>query len=106
MNIGDIFLKLLNMSITVGWLILTVLCVRLVLRKIPKWVNCLLWGVVGIRLICPFSIESQFSVLPSTELIASSTVVEGKIQNDIPFIDSNLPVVEKAGRRDSDIDNE
>jgi hypothetical protein len=47
---GDIFLKLLNMSITAGWLILAVLCIRLLFRKIPKWVNCLLWGVVAIRL--------------------------------------------------------
>ena len=48
---GDIFLKLLNMSITASWLILVVLCIRLLFRKIPKWITCLLWGVVAIRLI-------------------------------------------------------
>ncbi|MDE5909660.1 MAG: M56 family metallopeptidase [Lachnospiraceae bacterium] len=93
---GDIFLKLLNMSITAGWLILAVLCIRLLFRKIPKWVNCLLWGVVAIRLICPFSIESQFSILPSTEPIKSSTVVEGEVQNYIPSIDSRLTIVENT----------
>ncbi len=93
---GDIFLKLLNMSITAGWLILAVLCIRLLFRKIPKWVNCLLWGVVAIRLICPFSIESQFSILPSTEPIKSSTVVEGEMQNYIPSIDSRLTIVENT----------
>lgn len=91
---GDIFLKLLNMSITAGWLILAVLCIRLLFRKIPKWVNCLLWGVVAIRLICPFSIESQFSILPSTEPIKSNAVVEGEVQNYIPSIDSRLTIVE------------
>ena len=93
---GDIFLKLLNMSITAGWLILAVLCIRLLFRKIPKWVNCLLWGVVAIRLICPFSIESPFSILPSTEPIKSSTVVEGEIQNFIPSIDSRLTIVKNT----------
>ena len=75
---GDIFLKLLNMSITAGWLILAVLCIRLFFRNIPRWVNCLLWGVVAIRLICPFSIESRFSILPSTEPIKSSTMTDAK----------------------------
>lgn len=93
---GDIFLKSLNMSITAGWLILAVLCIRLLFRKIPKWVNCLLWGVVAIRLICPFSIESPFSILSSTEPIKSSTVVEGEVQNYIPSIDSRLTIVKNT----------
>lgn len=91
---GDIFLKLLNMSITAGWLILAVLCIRLLFKKIPKWVSCLLWGAVALRLICPFSIESPFSMLPSTEPIKTSAVVEGEVQDQIPSIDSRLNVVE------------
>lgn len=96
MSMGDIFLKLLNMSINAGWLILAVLCIRLIFKKIPKWVSCLLWGVVAIRLICPFSIESRFSILPSAEPIRSSTVVEGEVQNYIPSIDSHLTIVENT----------
>lgn len=93
---GEIFLKLLNMSITAGWLILAVLCIRLIFRKIPKWMICLLWGAVAFRLICPFSIESRFSILPSTEPIKSSTVVGGEVQNYIPSIDSHLAIVENT----------
>ena len=93
---GDVFLKVLNMSITAGWLILAVLCIRLLFRKIPKWVNCVVWGVVAIRLICPFSVESPFSILPSAEPIKSSTVVEGEVQNYIPSIDSRLTIVENT----------
>ncbi|MCM1180939.1 MAG: M56 family metallopeptidase [Clostridium sp.] len=93
---GDIFLKLLNMSITAGWFILAVLCIRLILRKIPRWLICLLWGAVAVRLICPFSIESRFSMLPSAEPVKSSTVVEGEVQNHIPSIDSRLSIVENA----------
>ena len=93
---GELFLKLLNMSITASWLILAVLCIRLLFRKIPKWVTCLLWGVVAIRLICPFSIESQFSLQPSAEPIKSSTIVEGDVVPFVPSIDSNLGIVEST----------
>ncbi|MBS7303008.1 MAG: hypothetical protein KIG50_02600 [Lachnospiraceae bacterium] len=60
-----IFLEILNISITSGWLIMVVLVLRLVLRKAPKWVSCLLWGIVAIRLVMPFSVESVFSLIPS-----------------------------------------
>lgn len=93
---GELFLKLLNMSITASWLILAVLCIRLLFRKIPKWVTCLLWGVVAIRLIFPFSIESQFSLQPSAEPIKSSTIVEGNVVLFVPSIDSNLGIVEST----------
>ena len=56
---GDIFLKLLNMSMTAGWLILAVLCIRFLFPKMPKWIRCVLWGIVAIRLIFPFSIETK-----------------------------------------------
>lgn len=91
---GDIFLKLLNMSIAAGWLILAVLCIRLLFRKIPKWITCLLWGVVAIRLISPFSIESAFSLQPSAEPIRSSTIVEGEVVPYVPSVDSSIGVVE------------
>jgi len=93
---GDIFLKLLNMSITAGWLILAVLCVRLLFRKMPKWMNCLLWGVVAARLLIPFSIESEYSLQPSAEPIQSHTMVEGDIVPYVPSIDSNFTVVENT----------
>jgi len=93
---GAVFLKVLNRSITAGWFILAVLCIRLLFRKMPKWMNCLLWGVVAIRLICPFSIESPFSILSSTEPVKSSAVVEGEVRNDIPSIDSRLTIVQNT----------
>lgn len=93
---GDIFLKLLNMSITAGWFILAVFCIRLVASKIPKWIVCFLWGAVAVRLICPLSIESSFSILPSAEPIKSSTIVEEQIQNYIPSIDSRLTIVQNT----------
>ena len=61
------FLKVLNISITAGWLVLAVVMLRLVLKKAPKWVHCLLWGLVALRLVLPFTIESRLSLLPSAE---------------------------------------
>ena len=93
---GEIFLKLLNMSITASWLILAVLGIRLLFRRIPKWITCLLWGVVAIRLIFPFSIESTFSLQPSAEPIRTSTMVEGELIPYVPSVDSNIGVVENT----------
>ena len=66
---NELFLKIINMSISASWLILAVLILRLVLKKAPKWVNVLLWGIVAVRLICPLSFESALSLIPSSETI-------------------------------------
>ena len=73
---SEAFLKVVNMSIAAGWLVLAVLALRLVLKKAPKWVNVLLWGIVAIRLICPFSIESALSLIPSTETISPEIMMD------------------------------
>lgn len=72
----DVFLKLVNLSISASWLILAVLVLRGVLKKAPKWVMPLLWGVVALRLVCLFSIESALSLIPSAETIPSEIVTE------------------------------
>ena len=64
-----VFVKLFNMSMAAGWMILTVLLLRLLLRKAPHWIHCLLWGFVAVRLICPVSFQSVLSLIPSTETI-------------------------------------
>ena len=72
----DVFLKIMNLSISASWLILAVLVLRVVLKKAPKWVMPLLWGVVALRLVCPFSIESALSLIPSAETIPSEIMTE------------------------------
>ena len=61
------FLDLVNLSITAGWLILAVLLMRLVFRKAPRRIFCVLWGLVALRLLCPFSLESALSLIPSAQ---------------------------------------
>ena len=63
---SELFLKIIVMSISASWLVLAVLILRLVLKKAPKWMNVLLWGIVAIRLICPFTIESPVSMIPDS----------------------------------------
>ena len=72
----DVFLKLVNLSISASWLILAVLVLWVVLKKAPKWVMPLLWSVVALRLVCLFSIESALSLIPSAETIPSEIVTE------------------------------
>ena len=69
-----LFLKLVNMSITASWLVLAIIAVRLIFKKTPKWIHCLLWGLVAFRLICPFTIESSLSLIPSAEPLSQDTV--------------------------------
>ena len=68
-----LFLKLVNMSITASWLVLAIIAVRLIFKNAPKWILCLLWGLVAVRLICPFSIESSLSLIPDAEPLSQQT---------------------------------
>ena len=80
-----VFLKILNMSITASWIVLAVIVVRLLLKKAPKWIIVLMWGLAGIRLVCPFSLESVFSLIPSAE-----TVPNNILYMDAPTIHSGV----------------
>ncbi len=71
---SDIFIKILNMSITASWVVLAVLLLRLIFKKAPKWIMCAMWGLVAIRLVCPFSFESRLSIIPSAEPIQSDAI--------------------------------
>lgn len=89
---NELFLKIINMSISASWLILAVLILRLVLKKAPKWVNVLLWGIVAVRLICPFSFESALSLIPSAETFPEK-VISGPsfdVQTGITPVDNRI----------------
>jgi len=73
-------LKIINMSISAGWLVLAVLLLRQMLKKAPKWINVLLWGFVAVRLICPFSIKSALSLIPSAETISPDIMMDSAPQ--------------------------
>lgn len=86
------FLEIVNLSISAGWLVLAVLVLRLVLKRAPKWVNVLLWGLVAVRLLCPFSMESALSLIPSAETFPEQ-VISGPsfdVQTGIAPVDERI----------------
>ena len=87
-----VFLKLLNLSISASWLVLAVLVLRLVSKRSPKWVNVLLWGIVALRLVLPFSIESALSLIPSAETVSPTAVQFAPA----PTITSGVSVIDNA----------
>lgn len=72
---SDLFLKIVNMSISASWIVLAIIILRVFFKKAPKWTRVLLWGIVAVRLMCPFSIESAFSLIPSAETINPEIMV-------------------------------
>ncbi|MBQ7841522.1 MAG: hypothetical protein IJ390_13710 [Lachnospiraceae bacterium] len=100
----EIFLKILNMSITASIMILFVLLVRLVLKKAPKFYSYVLWLAVLFRLLCPISISAPVSLLgafdvPAIESTASTSTIE-YIPADIvhtEYPEVNLPIGGMSG---------
>ena len=88
---SEIFLKIINMSISASYIVLAVLLLRLLLKKAPKWITVVLWGIVAVRLVCPFSIESVLSLIPSSEVV-SPTIMTDKI----PTINTGIPIINSA----------
>ena len=50
----ELFLRIVNTSISAGWVVLAVLLLRLCLKRAPKWASVLLWGIVAVRMVFPF----------------------------------------------------
>ncbi len=83
---GTLFIKVLNMSIIAGWLVLAIVLLRAFFRKIPKWIMCALWALVAVRLLFPLPFESVFSLVPSVE-----TVPQDIIYSQEPAIHTGIP---------------
>ncbi len=88
---SKVFLKILNMGISASWLILAILLLRLVLKRAPKWIRVLLWGMVAVRLICPVTLQSVLSLIPSRE-----TVSPGILLDPTPQITTGIEVLDNA----------
>lgn len=86
---NTLFIRLLNLSIAASWIIIAVILIRAFSKKAPKWFPCLLWALVGIRLLCPVTIQSPLSLVASDEVIPVhiSSVEETEVNSEIPVID-------------------
>ena len=70
----SVFLKNSSIGMNASWMILAILCLRIVFWNFSKWIACFMWFLVGIRLLCPYNIESTISLVP--------------IQMEVPLNDS------------------
>ncbi len=94
-----VFLKVFNMSLTASWLIGALILLRLLLKKMPKWVCCGLWVLVAIRLICPILLESTLSLIPSAETVSTEILFtrEPEIHSGIPAVNGMVnPVISET----------
>ena len=71
---NSVFLTLFNMSLTASWLVLAVVVFKLIFKKAPRFIHCLLWALVALRLLLPFSLESVLSLVPSAEVISHDII--------------------------------
>lgn len=87
-----LFLQILNVGIMAGWIVLAVLLLRLCLKKAPRWITCLLWGLVALRLVLPVSLESAFSLIPSEQTVPNdiATMETPSIHTGVTVIDRPL----------------
>lgn len=75
-RMSGIFLKILDMGYAAGWLMAAVILARLLLKKAPRRIICLLWALAAVRLLCPFSIKSAFSLIPDSRPLTDVAVRE------------------------------
>ena len=97
LNIQRLFRAVLRMSFSAGVLVAAALALRLVLRKAPKWIRCLLWALVAVRLLCPVLPEGRLSLMPREKAYKSSE------QRLIAAVDEGLPMPEWETPRDREI---
>lgn len=88
---NHIFIELLNNALITSALIVAVILVRLCIKKAPRWISCALWGLVAVKLIIPFHIESILSLVPNSEQIPVNIEYQA-----VPQITSSVPTVNQV----------
>ena len=95
--LGAVFLRLVNLSIAAGVMILAVALIRRVFPKMPKWLCCLLWALPALRLLLPVSIPNPFSLAPNTETVYEvRTAVADAGGVSVPVLNSGIEAVDNA----------
>lgn len=95
----SLFLTVAHQSMAASWLIGAVILLRFALKSAPKWINCVLWALVAVRLLCPISLESPWSLIPHGEVFPPEMVWEGDM--DAPSADTQIQEEEGQGNRGS-----
>ena len=88
----NLFLTILNMSLTGAFVIVAICIARLPLKKAPKIISYCLWAVAGFRLVFPFSIESMLSLIPFNAAPIPTDIA----MQPVPRIDSGITFMNNA----------
>ena len=91
----NIFLTILNISITASYIALAALVLRMLLKRNPKWITCILWALLAVRLLVPFSFESRLSLVPSSEPVKSESVISSAVEENYQALKPQTPVIEQ-----------
>ena len=87
-----LFLKIAHLSLAASWLILAVCLLRLLLHKAPRSMICLLWALVAVRLLCPITVESALSLVPTKAEI----ITEEVLYDPQPTIETGIGIVDQT----------
>lgn len=93
----QIFLKVLDMSRTASLIIVSVFLIRILLKRFPKYLSYMLWSIVLFRLLCPITLESKISPVPSlepvfNEYVSQKDMILTKVSSEeaaVPYIGEN-----------------
>lgn len=88
---SELFLHLVNRGLAAGWLVLAILVLRPLLARAPGWVRPAMWGLVGLRLVLPVTVESALSLLPSAETVSPAVMADPS-----PAIHTGIAAVNSA----------
>ena len=92
---GSIFLTVLRMSLEASLLVAVVLGFRVIFRKAPKWLHCLIWAIVAVKLVCPFAIERDWGIYSRFDYVIYMT--KEAFQNEIsPGQSMRLVITEES----------
>ena len=78
-----LFNEILSMSVDSAWLMAAVIIVRALMQKSPMYFRKILWGLVGLRLVIPFSFQSAFSLVPKNVPQNAEKVVDQVVATNV-----------------------
>ena len=96
---SKIFLQIVQLSLEAGFLVLVVILLRMVFRSAPKWLHCLMWALVAVKLICPFGIESEASPMPRSDAVRSSVESTASVSESVGELPEQHPTQQEQPSR-------
>lgn len=72
---ANIFYKILDLSIDGSLVIIFMLLLRLAIKNLPKKFALILWALVFVKLVFPFSFEGNFSIYKTKDIVTKDTPI-------------------------------